>query len=107
GNLSTDFIAEMFPHGFTSPAEPTEADQVLLAAAVLAELRMRASETAIDRLDREAEMPPELVVLLEGRPCPISVPPAGAACRTTGGSESCIAATDWRPGLPLLRLRLD
>src|SRR5712672_1876419 len=53
GNLSTDFIGEMFPHGFTPPAEPTEADQVLLAAAVLAELRMRASETAIDSLDRE------------------------------------------------------
>jgi propionyl-CoA carboxylase alpha chain len=31
----------------------------------------------------------------------------GAAYRITGGSESCVAATDWRPGLPLLRLRLD
>src|SRR5712672_1034882 len=107
GNLSTDFIGEMFPHGFTPPAEPTEADQVLLAAAVLAELRMRASETAIDSLDREAEMPPELVVLLDGRACPVSVRAEGAAYRITGGSESCIAATDWRPGLPLLRLRLD
>jgi propionyl-CoA carboxylase alpha chain len=52
-------------------------------------------------------MPPELVVLLDGRPCPISVRAEGAAYRITGGSESCIAATDWRPGLPLLRLRLD
>src|SRR5207248_4289106 len=88
GNRSTDIIADMLPHGFTAPAEPTEADQVLLAAAVLAELRIRASETAIDRLDREAEMPPELVVLLDGRPCPISVRPEGAAYRITGGSES-------------------
>ena len=107
GNLSTDFIGEMFPHGFTPPAEPTEADQVLLAAAVLAELRMRASETAIDSLDREPEIPSELVVLLDGRACPVSVRADGAAYRITGGSESCIAATDWRPGLPLLRLRLD
>src|SRR5436305_870989 len=28
GALSTDFIAEMFPHGFTPPAEPTNADRV-------------------------------------------------------------------------------
>src|SRR5205085_5267070 len=83
-NLSTDVIGEMFPHGFTPPAEPTEADQVLLAAAVLAELRMRASETAIDRLGREAEMSPELVVLLDGRACPVSVRAEGAAYRITG-----------------------
>ena len=107
GNLSTDFIAEMFPQGFTPPTAPTPADRVLLAAAVLAELRIRVSEAAIDGLDREPQMPSELVVLLDGRACPVSVRLDGAAYRITGGSESCIAATDWRPGLPLLRLRLD
>src|SRR5258705_2968893 len=38
GSLSTDFIAETFPHGFAPPAEPVAADRVLLVAAVLAEL---------------------------------------------------------------------
>ena len=107
GALSTDFIAEMFPHGFASPAEPIPADRTLLMAALLAELKLRASEAAIDGLDREAEVPSELVVLLDGRPCPISVRPEGAAYRFTGGAEICVAATDWRPGLPLLGLRLD
>ena len=107
GNLSTDFIAEMFPQGFMPPAEPTPADRVLLAAAVLVELRLRASETAIDGLDREPELAAELVVLLDGRACPVSVRVDGAAYRIAGGNESCIAATDWRPGQPLLRLRLD
>jgi propionyl-CoA carboxylase alpha chain len=107
GNLSTDFIAETFPQGFMPPAEPTEADRVLLAAAVLAELRMRASEAATDGLDRERDVPPELVVLLDGRACPVSVRLDGAAYRISGGAEIGVAATDWRPGLPLLRLRLD
>src|SRR5204863_6807177 len=107
GTLSTDFIADMFPHGFAPPAEPTAVDRILVMAALLAELKLRASEAAIDSLDREAEAPSELVVLLDGRPCPISVRVEGAAYRFTGGAEICIAATDWRPGLPLLRLRLD
>src|SRR5262249_7957101 len=61
----------------------------------------------IDGRDREAEVPSELVMLLDGRPCPVSVRAEGAAYRITGGTEICLAATDWRPGLPLLRLRLD
>jgi propionyl-CoA carboxylase alpha chain len=105
--LSTDFIAEMFPHGFAPPTEPTAADRVLLAAALLAELRLRDREAAIDGVDRTPETPPQLVVLLDGRACPVLVKPEGAAYRIVGGAEISVAATDWRPGLPLLRLRLD
>src|SRR5690349_9318830 len=107
GALSTDFIGEMFPHGFTPPAEPTAADRVLCAAAVLAELRLRDSESAIDGLDREGEVPPELIALLDGRAYPVTVQVEGAAFRIDSDGETCLAATDWRPGLPLLRLRLD
>jgi len=107
GALSTDFIGEMFPHGFTPPAEPTAADRVLCAAAVLAELRLRESESAVDGLDREPEAPTELVALLDGRAYPVTVRVEGAAFRMDSKGESCLAATDWRPGMPLLRLRLD
>jgi propionyl-CoA carboxylase alpha chain len=107
GALSTDFIAEMFPHGFAPPAEPTAADRVLLVAALLAELKLRDSEAAIDGADPKPAVPSELVVLLDGRACPVLVKPEGGAYRIVGGAEICVAATDWRPGLPLLRLRLD
>src|SRR5690349_7748249 len=36
GELSTDFIAEEFPTGFSAPSELTEADRVILIAATLA-----------------------------------------------------------------------
>jgi propionyl-CoA carboxylase alpha chain len=107
GALSTDFIGEMFPHGFTPPAEPTAADRVLCAAAVLAELKLRDSESAIDGLDRQPQVPLELVALLDGRAYPVMVRVEGAAFRINSEGESCLAATDWRPGLPLLRPRLD
>jgi propionyl-CoA carboxylase alpha chain len=107
GALSTDFIAETFPHGFAPPAEPVMADQAILAAAVLAELRLRDSEAAIDDGGGGPDVPPELIVLLDGRAYPVSVRTKGSAYRINKGGEIWVAATDWRPGLPLLHLRLD
>ena len=107
GALSTDFIAEMFPHGFAPPAGPVAADRTILAAAVLAELKLRDSETAVDGADRAPEVPSELVVMLDGRAYPVAVRAEGAAYRIVGEGQTCVAATDWRPGLPLLRLRID
>src|SRR3954451_14906217 len=46
GALSTDFIAEEFPTGFGAPSELTEADEVILIAAALAETRLHESEIA-------------------------------------------------------------
>src|SRR5947207_3223859 len=69
GALSTDFIAESFPDGFIPPVEPVAADRAILVAAVLAELRLRDAEGSADGTDT----PPELVVLLDGRSCRVSV----------------------------------
>jgi propionyl-CoA carboxylase alpha chain len=108
GALSTDFIAETFPDGFAPPAEPVAADRVLLVAVVLAELRLRDGEAAIDGVDREPDIPPRLIVLLDGRAAPVSVRAEGAAAyQIESDGEIFVAATDWRPGLPLLHLRID
>jgi propionyl-CoA carboxylase alpha chain len=107
GALSTDFIAETFPDGFAPPAEPVAADRAILAAAVLAELRLRDSEMAVDGAGGGADVPPQLVVLLDGRASPVSVRAEGSAYRIESGGEICVAATDWQPGLPLLHLRLN
>jgi propionyl-CoA carboxylase alpha chain len=107
GALSTDFIAETFPHGFAPPAEPAAADRAILVAAVLAELRLCDGEAAIEGAGRDPDVPPQLVVLLDGRASPVSVRAEGSAYRIDSGGETWIAATDWRPGLPLLHLRLN
>jgi len=106
GALSTDFIAETFPHGFAPPTEPVAADRAILVAAVLAELRLRDSEAATDD-GGGPDVPPELIVLLDRRAYPMSVRTEGSAYWIDSGGEICTAATDWHPGLPLLHLRLD
>ncbi len=92
GDLSTDFIAEEFPGGFTPPASFTAADRILLIAAAIAD-----AATGTGAADR--------VVLLDGAPHRVSWR-EGAYTIDDGGDAVC-AASDWRPGQNLLRLRLD
>jgi propionyl-CoA carboxylase alpha chain len=100
GALSTDFIAETFPDGFMPPAEPVAADRVILVAAVVA-------ETVLRRQESDAVAAHKLTVLLDGRAYPVSVHSEGSAMRVESGAESCLAATDWRPGQKLMHLRID
>jgi propionyl-CoA carboxylase alpha subunit len=103
GRLSTDFIAENFPGGFAPPVEFVGADRVILIAAALAETRLHESEIARDGADAVRR----LTVLLDGRPCPVSVRAEGSAYIVESEGESRAAATDWRPGEPLLHLHID
>ncbi len=103
GRLSTDFIAETFPGGFAPPAEFVAADRVILIAAALAETRLHESETA----PGGANAVRPLTVLLDGRPSAVSVCPEGSSYIVKSDGESRSAATDWRPGQPLLHLRID
>jgi propionyl-CoA carboxylase alpha subunit len=108
GALSTDFIAETFPNGFAAPPVGTDgpiaANRTILVAAVLAETRMHEGE---DAPDTDGDAPRRLTVLLDGRPYPASVRREGGAYVIEGEEGSCLAATDWRPGQPLLHLRLE
>src|SRR5439155_4937277 len=106
GALSTDFITETFPGGFTPPAEPVAADRVLLIAAALAEQKLRESETAAGSVDHDPERASQLIVQLDGQRYPVSLRPEGVAYRVDHDGEGCLAATDWRPGEPLLHLRI-
>src|SRR5689334_16458843 len=80
GALSTDFIAEEFPTGFSAPSELTEADRVILIAATLAETRLHESEIAANSAaPRMAICPPRhLSVLLDGHLCHVSIATEGS-----------------------------
>jgi propionyl-CoA carboxylase alpha chain len=99
GALSTDFIAETFPNGFAPPEEPVHADRAILLAAVLAECRLRESEGGA--------LPAELAVMLDGRSNTVSVRAEASGYLIDRAGETTLTATDWRPGEPLLHLRLD
>jgi propionyl-CoA carboxylase alpha chain len=98
GALSTDLIAESFPNGFAPPAEPVLADRIILVAAVLAECRLR-----------ELEGTPRtgLAVLLDGRSRAVSLRAEGNGYLVESNGETCVAATDWRPGQHLLHMRIE
>jgi propionyl-CoA carboxylase alpha subunit len=104
GRLSTDFIAEVFPRGFDPPAGVVAADRVLVLAAALAEARLYARENAAGG---DAAAPRPLAVLLDGRPRQFRLRPEGGAYLVEEAGESCLAATDWRPGQPLMHLRIE
>jgi propionyl-CoA carboxylase alpha chain len=99
GRLSTNFIAEEFPDGFAPPAEPADADRVLLVAAALADRRLVEIEggRALD----------EVSVLLDGAAHVLAVrtEPGGYAVERDG--ETLLAASDWRPADRLMHLRIE
>jgi propionyl-CoA carboxylase alpha chain len=109
GALSTDFIADEFPGGFGAPAGFVEADRMILLAAALAYRRIREQETAIEGrlVEASVDIAERAVVLLDGRSNLISVRPEGVAYRVEIDGESCLAATEWQPGQPVLRVRVE
>ncbi len=100
GDLSTDFIDAEYPAGFGTddlrPADPT------LLAAVAAVLHHRA-------VLRRPVAPGgvSLVVVLDGTAHPLHVASADGATDIAIGDRSLRVASDWRPGEPLFRGRVD
>jgi propionyl-CoA carboxylase alpha chain len=107
GVLSTNFIAEQFPGGFAPPSGFVEPDRAILLAAALAHRRIREREAAIDGQLSGActEIAESSIVLLDGRPYPVSLRPEDGAYRVEIEGESRLASTDWRPGEVLLQIR--
>jgi propionyl-CoA carboxylase alpha chain len=109
GALSTNFIAAEFPGGFSPPAGFVEPDRMILLAAALAHRRIEERETAIDgRLtDVPVEITERAVVMLGDQSYPVTVRPEGGAYLVDIEGESWLAATEWQPGQPLLRVRVE
>jgi propionyl-CoA carboxylase alpha chain len=107
GALSTNFLAEEFPGGFVAPVGFVEADRTILLSAALAHRRIQECETAIEgRLTgAPADIAEGAIVLLDKRSYPVSVRPQGGGYRVEIDGQSCLAATEWRPGQPVLRVR--
>jgi propionyl-CoA carboxylase alpha chain len=96
GALSTDFIAQEFPDGFTPPTGFTAADRIILLAAAIAERRLAGGHE-----------PAELTVLLDGEPHDLTLRPEPGGYAIGQAGETCLAATDWLPADRLLHLRIE
>jgi len=108
GALSTNFIAEEFRGGFGPPPGFVEPDRVILLAAALGHRRIQEREAAIEGqlASVRTGIAERSVVLLDGRPYPVSVAPGDGAYRVEVDGESGLASTDWRPGEVLLQIRI-
>ncbi|HEY0283376.1 MAG TPA: biotin carboxylase N-terminal domain-containing protein, partial [Rhizomicrobium sp.] len=107
GRLSTAFVAEEFPHGFRGRTPDAAAKRRFLAAGVAAELvRMRRASAISGTLNGPHSPGSSFTATLGGKPFAIS----GATLREGRlfaqiDGEGYAAATDWRPGMPILHLR--
>src|SRR5499427_4448710 len=109
GALSTNFIADEFPDGFAPPSRFVEADQVILLAAALARRRLHEREAAIDGKPAapQREIAEDYTILVDDRPYSVAVLADRTAYRVDIDGESRLATSDWQPGQPLLRMRVD
>jgi propionyl-CoA carboxylase alpha chain len=109
GALSTNFITEEFPDGFASPPGFVEPDRVILLAAALARRRLHERETSIDGklTGVRTEVAGDYTVLLDSRPYTVSVRPDGSAYHVEIDGWGCSVTTDWQPGQPLMRTRVE
>jgi propionyl-CoA carboxylase alpha chain len=109
GELSTDFIAEEFPGGFAPPSGFAKPDRVILIAAALAHRRVRERALGIDGklagISKEIEQ--ECTVLLDSQPHSVGIRPESGVYRLELEEQSFLATTEWEPGQPLLRARID
>jgi propionyl-CoA carboxylase alpha chain len=105
GALSTDFIAEEFPGGFAPPTGFVDADRIILLAAALAARRIHESEAAIEGqlLGACGSIPEDLALLIDGASHPASVRAEGAQYIVEIDKAGSTVATDWQPGLTLLK----
>ena len=109
GRLTTHFIDEEFPDGFQADSLPAgSADVPVLAAAVVHQTRTaRAAEISgqTRRFARSAN--PDWVVVINKAPHPVRVRAIDNGFTVRVGDADHQVATQWRPGEPLFRARID
>jgi propionyl-CoA carboxylase alpha chain len=109
GRLSTGFIAEEYPDGFRPADVPREDPDLLVAVAGALHRRLmeRAAQLSGQLPSHERVVGAEYVAIAGDAHHSLMVEPAPGGYRVTldGGPREVL--TDWTPGDPLLRARVD
>ncbi|MFQ6018420.1 MAG: acetyl-CoA carboxylase biotin carboxylase subunit [Kiloniellaceae bacterium] len=110
GRLTTDFIAAEFPDGFRAAAGPAVAREAMRAVAAFVRRRQADRDAAIGGRPQESDAPrpdDDWVVRIDGEPHLVSLQPVPGGYRVRGAVEDSVVESDWRPGEPLFRGRID
>ncbi|HSH40817.1 MAG TPA: biotin/lipoyl-containing protein, partial [Arenicellales bacterium] len=110
GELTTNFIAEEYPDGF-SPRHPSESEvRVFLAALAVAHsayLRRKTQITGRIAPPPDMSQPMDVVAMLDKQSYPMRINPVPHGYELDYAGGLCRLRTDWRIGDPLFRCEID
>jgi propionyl-CoA carboxylase alpha chain len=109
GDITTDFIAEEYPEGFTGAPADSEllGDLALVAAKVQAITDERATQVS-GQLGGPIKLPSHRVVRIAGEDHKVRIRPyKGGTVAVMDGGHIVYLEGDWRPGQNLLRVTVD
>ncbi|MCJ2131757.1 acetyl/propionyl/methylcrotonyl-CoA carboxylase subunit alpha [Methylobacterium sp. E-045] len=105
GNISTGFIAEEFPEGFTAPEPAGEIAQRMAAAAAAIDHKLNTRKRGISGQMRDPALlhfERDRVVILAGQSYPVTVDDLGDQLIVTAeDGKTWTVESDWRPGEPV------
>jgi propionyl-CoA carboxylase alpha chain len=107
GRLSTDFIADEFPHGFHGEVRPDQLDPFVLAAGAREFIAAERDARIEGRLSLGTTVEHEWVVCLDQARHALSIAREGARLLIEHDGKRHEIATEWQPGEPLLRATID
>ncbi|MBL8202050.1 MAG: acetyl/propionyl/methylcrotonyl-CoA carboxylase subunit alpha [Chromatiales bacterium] len=109
GRLSTNFIAEEYPHGFHAADVPREdpALAVVIAAAIHRRFMDRAAKLSGQLPSHERQVGNEFVVIIGQHHHPVTVVPVAGGCDVRLGDRTHRVTTAWQFGNPLVRAEVD
>jgi len=109
GDITTGFIAEEYPDGFSgAPAEPQLIEDLAAIAALVDTLREERAAQVSDQLNGPIEAPPDHVVRIGGDQIRVHIERIdGMALATVNGGERREIVGEWSPRQRLARFTID
>ena len=109
GRLTTNFIAEEYPDGFTGAAlSATEQRRLVLTAAAIHRRRVERAAGISGKLAGHKRFPPDhWTIALDGQVEEVTVVSVAGGFEVVGGGQTAFIETDWDLGEPLFRASVD
>jgi propionyl-CoA carboxylase alpha chain len=105
GRISTNMIAEEYPHGFHASDVPHDDPALLISVAAFIHRRYmdRAAQTSGQLLGHERKVGNDWVVLMGGQQHPVHVDPAEGGYDVVYMGETYLVRSEWQFGQPLFK----
>jgi propionyl-CoA carboxylase alpha chain len=109
GRLTTNFIAEEYPHGFHASDVPHEEPQLLIAiaAAIHRAFMDRAAKLGGQLPHHERKVGDDFVVIINREHHPVQVVPIENGYEVSAGSDLYRIRSDWRMGEHLVKAEIN